>query len=133
MTCWPLPMRRWHRPRRRVRTASPSTDCTDSRASMNGAAIGTRRLRNGTEARCAGDDRRHKIAARHYPHRNMLWTTDASEVRRWYPRRTDDERSRPLRQAYLPHQGDRRGVLPADHLHGMSDLLLGAAPRSDLG
>ena len=38
-----------------------------------------------------------------------------------------------LRQAHLSDQGDRRGVLPPDHLHRLPDLLLGAAARPDLG
>src|SRR6188508_2816827 len=40
---------------------------------------------------------------------------------------------RPLRKADLPDERDRRGVLPADHLHRLSHLLLGAGSRSDLG
>ena len=40
---------------------------------------------------------------------------------------------RALRQAHLSDEGDRRGVLPPDHLHRLPDVLLGAAPRPDLG
>src|SRR5688500_6131461 len=39
------------------------------------------------------------------------------------------DRHRPVRPAHLPDEGDRRGVLPADHLHGLPDLLLRARTR----